>query len=301
MKTNDWIELTVLAAIWGAAFLFMRLAAPEFGAVALAAVRVTGAAVILLPLLAQQGQMSALGQHWKPIFLVGLTNSAIPFVLFAYAALTITAGLSSIFNATAPLFGAVVAWVWLKDRPGPGRVLGLAIGFAGVLWLAWDKAGFKPGAPMTQTGLALLACLGSTSLYGWSANFTKRYLTGVPPLASATGSQLSSALFLAIPAWWFWPASVPSVTAWTAVGLLALLCTGLAYVMYFRLIARVGPANAITVTFLIPVFGVLWGGLFLNERLTSVMAIGCAVIVVGTALATGWLRWPMKNVKQGES
>jgi uncharacterized membrane protein len=200
MKTKDWMELTLLAAIWGASFLFMRLGAPEFGAVALAAVRVVGAAVVLSLLLAQQGQFQALRRHWKPIFLVGLTNSGIPFVLFAYAALSITAGLSSIFNASTPLFGAVVAWWWLKDRPGPGRVLGLAVGFAGVLWLAWDKAGFKPGAPITHTGLAVLACLTSTLLYGWSASFTKRYLTGVPPLASATGSQLSSALLLTIPA-----------------------------------------------------------------------------------------------------
>ena len=300
MKTKDWLELTLLAAIWGASFLFMRVGAPEFGAVALAAVRVVGAVVVLSLLLAQQGQFQALRQHWKPIFLVGLTNSGIPFVLFAYAALSITAGLSSIFNASTPLFGAVVAWLWLKDRPGPGRVLGLAVGFAGVLWLAWDKAGFKPGAPITHTGLAVLACLTSTLLYGWSASFTKRYLTGVPPLASATGSQLSSAALLAIPAWWYWPTTLPSATAWTAVGLLALLCTGVAYVMYFRLIARVGPANAITVTFLIPVFGVLWGWLFLHENITSAMVVGCVVIVVGTALATGWLRWPVKTVKRGE-
>jgi drug/metabolite transporter (DMT)-like permease len=300
MKNKDWIELTLLAAIWGASFLFMRVGAPEFGAVALAAVRVTGAAVVLSLLLTQQGQVKALRQHWKPIFLVGLTNSGIPFVLFAYAALSITAGLSSIFNASAPLFGAVVAWLWLEDRPGPGRVLGLAVGFAGVLWLAWDKAGFKPGAPITQTGLAVLACLAATLLYGWSASFTKRYLTGVPPLASATGSQLSSALFLALPAWWFWPSTTPSTTAWMALGLLAVLCTGVAYVMYFRLISRVGPANAITVTFLIPVFGVLWGGLFLNETISSAMVLGCVVIVIGTALATGWLRLPVKTVKQGE-
>lgn len=295
MKTKDWIELTLLAAIWGASFLFMRVGAPEFGAVALAAVRVTVAALVLLPLLLQQGQLAALKKHWKPIFVVGLTNSGIPFVLFAYAALAITAGLSSIFNAAAPLFGAVVAWAWLKDKPGPGRVLGLAVGFAGVLWLAWDKAGFKPGAPVSHTGLAVLACLTATLLYGWSASFTKRYLTGVPPLASATGSQISSALFLALPAWWFWPSALPSAHAWGAVVLLAIACTGVAYVMYFRLISRLGPANAITVTFLIPVFGLLWGWLFLGEKITSAMLLGCAVIVIGTSLATGWLRWPAKK------
>ncbi|MFM8900245.1 MAG: DMT family transporter [Burkholderiales bacterium] len=136
-----------------------------------------------------------------------------------------------------------------------------------------------------------------TGGYGVTAGFR---LTGVPPLASATGSQVSSALFLALPAWWFWPSTWPSATSWTAVGLLAVLCTGVAYVMYFRLISRIGPANAITVTFLIPVFGVLWGWLFLHEKITSAMVLGCAVIVLGTALATGWLRWSAEAVKQGE-
>ncbi len=302
MKTKDWTELYLLAAIWGASFLFMRIGAPEFGAAALAAVRVSVAALVLLPVLVQQKQLPALRTHWKPIFIVGLTNSAIPFLLFAYAAQAITAGLSSIFNASAPLFGALVAWIWLKDRPGSGRTLGLAVGFAGVLWLAWDKAGFKPGAPITQTGLAVLACLTATALYGWSASFTKRYLSGVPAIASATGSQIASALFLALPAWWLWPSTLPSAKAWSAVVALAVLCTGVAYAMYFRLIARLGPANAITVTFLIPVFGILWGWLFLDEKITSAMMWGCAVIVVGTALATGWLRWPaVKQESQQES
>lgn len=297
MKTKDWTELYLLAAIWGASFLFMRIGAPEFGAAALAAVRVSVASLVLLPVMIQQRQMAAMRHHWKPIFIVGLTNSAIPFVLFAFAAQAITAGLSSIFNASAPLFGAVVAWAWLRDRPDPGRILGLTVGFAGVLWLAWDKAGFKPGAPITQTGLAVLACLAATSLYGWSASFTKRYLSGVPAIASATGSQISSALFLALPAWWLWPSTPPSPTAWGAVVSLAVLCTGVAYAMYFRLIARLGPANAITVTFLIPVFGILWGWLFIDEKITSAMMAGCAVIVVGTALATGWLRWPIEKSK----
>ena len=290
MRASDIGELLTLAALWGGSFLFMRMAAAEFGPAALSAVRVIGASCFLLPLLRFRGQMGALRQHWRPIFVVGITNSALPFLLFGYAALSITAGLSSIFNAAAPLFGAVIAWLWLKDRLTPSRIVGLAVGFCGVLWLAWTNvnqgASFKPGG----SGWAVVACIGATLLYGVSANFTKRRLTGVPPLAVAAGSQLSAALFLAGPAIVWWPQVNPSGTAWMAVLALALLCTGMAYVLYFRLIANIGPANAIAVTFLIPAFAVLWGWMFLAEGVSWVMLLGCAVIVAGTLLATGLLK-----------
>lgn len=286
MKTSDLSELVGLAALWGASFLFMRLGAAEFGPVALSAVRVAGAALVLLPLLRWHGQVGELRRHWRSIFVVGITNSALPFLCFSYAALSITAGLSSIFNASTPLFGAVLGWLWLKDRPSGARMAGLAIGFAGVLGLAWEKASFKPGG----SGWAIVACLAAAMMYGLSANYTKRRLQGVAPLAVAAGSQLSAAVVLALPALWWWPSAMPSARAWTMVALLAVLCTGVAYLMYFRLIAHIGPANAITVTFLIPAFAVLWGWLFLAEPLTAAMALGCAVILLGTALATGVLK-----------
>ncbi|MBS0440586.1 MAG: DMT family transporter [Proteobacteria bacterium] len=285
MKTNDLAELVALAAIWGASFLFMRLGASEFGPVALAAVRVAGAALVLMPLLHWRGQMGELRRHWRAIFVVGVTNSALPFLFFSYAALAISAGLSSIFNASAPLWGALVAWCWLRERPTLPRTLGLAIGFAGVVGLAWEKASFKPGG----SGWAIVACLAAALCYGFSANYTKKRLQGVAPMAVAAGSQFAAALLLALPALWWWPAALPSAHAWAMVALLALLCTGLAYLLYFRLIAHVGAANAIAVTFLIPAFAVLWGWLFLAEALTPAMAIGCAVILLGTALATGVL------------
>ncbi len=288
MKGADLAELFSLAALWGASFLFMRLGAAEFGPVALAAVRVIGAALCLLPLLHARGQMGVLRAHWRPIFVVGISNSALPFLFYSYAALSITAGLSSIFNAATPLFGAVIAWLWLKDRLTPARIAGLAIGFAGVLWLAWDKASFKPGG----SGWAVAACLAATFLYGLSASYTKKRLAGVAPLAVATGSQLSAALVLVLPAIVWWPATAPSANAWVTAGLLAVLCTALAYVLYFRLIAHIGPANTIAVTFLIPLFAVLWGWLFLAEGLTLAMVFGCAAILFGTSLATGLLRLP---------
>jgi drug/metabolite transporter (DMT)-like permease len=292
VKGTDLAELFGLAALWGASFLFMRMGAAEFGPVALAAVRVIGATLCLLPLLHARGQMGVLFAHWRPIVVVGICNSALPFLCYSYAALSITAGLSSIFNAATPLFGAVIAWLWLKDRLTRARIAGLAIGFAGVLWLAWDKASFKPGG----SGWAVVACLAATFLYGASASFTKKRLAGVAPLAVATGSQLSAALALVLPAIVWWPTAPPSATAWVAAGLLAVLCTALAYVLFFRLIAHIGPANAIAVTFLIPLFAVLWGWLFLAEGLTPAMVFGCAAIVLGTGLATGLLRGPTRAI-----
>lgn len=287
MRSSDLVELFTLAALWGASFLFMRMGAAEFGPVALSAVRVIGAACFLLPLLGLRGQMGVLRHHWRPIFIVGVTNSALPFLLFSYAALSITAGMSSIFNAASPLFGAVIAWWWLKDRLTPARIFGLAIGFCGVLWLGWKNISQGPGFAAGGAGWAVLACVAATLLYGFSASFTKRRLTGVATLAVATGSQLGAALFLLVPAVVWWPAAAPSAAAWLSALTLALVCTGLAYVLYFRLIANIGPANAIAVTFLIPTFALLWGWMFLGERVTWVMLLGCAVIVFGTLLATG--------------
>ncbi|MCE4539371.1 DMT family transporter [Pelomonas sp. P7] len=286
MKTFDIGELVLLAALWGASFLFMRLGAHEFGPIPLAAVRVGLASAMLVPLLASRGQLGELRRHWKGLLLVGALNSAVPFALFSFAALSITAGLSSIVNATTPLWTAVVAFVWLRQGLTPSRVLGLVVGFAGVAFLAWDKASFKPGAD--HTGFwAVLACAAATLCYGIAANATKRYLTGASPLAVATGSQFAAALMLALPAAWQWPAAMPGAVAWGAALGLAALCTALAYILYFRLMSRVGPTNAVSVTFLIPLFAILWGAIFLQEAITAQMVAGGAVVLVGIALALG--------------
>jgi drug/metabolite transporter (DMT)-like permease len=296
MRASDLGELMLLAALWGASFLFTRMSAAEFGPVALVAVRVGGAALFLVPLLQVRGQMGVLCEHWRPIAVVGLTNSALPFLCFAYAALSITAGLSAIFNAASPLFGALIAWLWLNDKLNRVRVLGLVIGFAGVLWLAWNKAdhggAFKPGG----SGWAIVACLGAAVLYGISASYTKKKLVGVAPMAVAAGSQLAAAIALLLPAILWWPAVAPSGTAWLTAALLAVFCTGMAYVLYFRLIANIGPANAIAVTFLVPAFAVLWGWLLLGEQVSGAMLVGCAVILFGTALATGLLKMPAYRI-----
>ena len=294
-------DFITLSALWGSSFLFMHIAAVELGAIPTAGLRVGFAALFLVPILLWRKQWPALRRHYKPILFVGLLNSAIPFALLSWAVLSITTGLASILNATVPLFGALVAWLWLKDRPSPSRTLGLAIGFMGVALLAWRNgngmAAFKPGG----SGWAVLACLGATLCYGIAASFAKRFLTGVPPLATATGSQIGATLGLALPTLWMWPATLPSLRAWGAIAGLAVLCTGIAYILYFRLIENAGPARALAVTFLLPVFALAYGVMVLGESITLWM-LGCGVVIVlGTALSTGLLKLGGQKLKAAKS
>ena len=289
MRTRDLADLMLLAALWGASFLFIRLGAAEFGPVPLAALRCLGAALLLLPILLVRGDGDALRARWRPIAWVGVVNSALPFSLYGVALLAINAGLSAIFNAATPLWAAAIGALWLRERLGAARTLGLLIGLAGVAGLAWNKAGFTANEHGVSATLAIGACLLATASYGYGGNFTKKHLSGVPPIALAAGSQLAAAVVLAIPAWLQRPAATPSATAWVALSLLAILCTGVAYILYFRLIARTGPTNAAAVTFLIPAFAAVFGWLFLGEAITPAMLIGGAVILAGTALAMGLL------------
>jgi drug/metabolite transporter (DMT)-like permease len=286
------VDFVLLAAIWGSSFLFMRIAVVEFGALPTAFVRVAVAAAFLLPLVWWRGHMAELRQHWKKIAVIGVLNSGIPFALFSFALLSITTGLSAILNATVPLFGALVAWWWLKDRPTGSRVLGLAIGFAGVALLAWDKASFKPSSGGIAPAWAVLACLLATVCYAIAASATKKHLAGLPALVTATGSQMGATLGLALPALWLWPAQMPGLQAWLALVAVGVVCTGIAYVLYFRLIEQAGPARALAVTFVVPVFALFYGGVFLGEQVTPWMVLCGVVIVCGTALSTGLLKLP---------
>ena len=292
-RPTPWIpEFVLLAAIWGASFLFTRMGTVEFGVWATAGLRVLIATLFLLPILFLRGHSQSLREHWKLVLLVGITNSAIPFVCFSFALQSITVGLSSLLNATVPLFGAVIAWVWLSDRPSGSRMLGLAIGFLGVAMLAWDKASFKPDASGLSSGWGVLACLFACFCYGISASFTKRFLGGLPSLVSSTGSQLGAALALFPLTIFYWPSHEVSLKAWGAVITLGVVCTGFAYILFFRLIERAGPAKALSVTFAIPVFAVLYGVVLLGETVTPWM-VGCGlVIVLGTTLSTGILKLP---------
>jgi drug/metabolite transporter (DMT)-like permease len=276
-------RLFVLAAIWGGSFLFMRVAAPVLGPVRLIAYRVGLAAVFLLgvALLRKRG-LNARG-HWRHYLVLGACNSAVPFLLFAFAAQTLSASLLSILNATAPIFAALIASLKSRTLPASRSALGLALGVTGVAVLAsFDAVMLQPGAM-----LALLAGLAASLSYGIASTYAKS-APDVDPFSNAHGSMWAATLLIA-PAVPFFPANgSPDAGVTAAVVGLGLLCSGVAYLLYFRLIADLGAASALTVTFLIPVFGVLWGSVFLGEPVGWYTVSGSLIVIVGTALVTGF-------------
>ena len=290
MRGRDLVDLIALGFLWGASFLFMRIAGPEFGAFALVEVRVAIAALVLLPMLIARGQVGELADNWVALGVLGIHNTALPFVLFTWATLFLSAGTASILNSTAPIFTAIIAWAWLGEKLTIGRMTGLVVGTLGV----WLLVRGKVGASMSDTTLAVVAALGGSLLYGIAGNFTRRYASHIKPLAIATGSQVGAALVLLPIAVVTWPDTSISPKAWAAAITMGLFSTALAYILYFRLIANTGPTKAITVTYLIPLFAMLLGALVIDEPITGAMLVGCAVILLGTSLATGLLRLPVK-------
>jgi drug/metabolite transporter (DMT)-like permease len=283
MVPADILQILAMAAVWGGSFLFLRMATPDFGPVPLIAIRVAVSALCLLPVLLGRPLWRAeFRQNLGKLFILGVINAAIPFPLFAYSTLFVTAGFASIINATAPLFAALVAGVWLRDRITIGGFLGLLIGFAGVVVLVGGLPDRTHGAP-----LAIAGSLFAAFLYGVSASFVKKHLAGVNAWVTTIGSFGFAAVLLAPLAVALWPAAPPAASSWLAVLMLAVICTAIPNIFYFRLLHRVGPGKAMSVAFLIPIFGMLWGALALGEKVTAGMFAGCAVILLGTALVIG--------------
>lgn len=272
------LELTVLGAIWGASFLFMRMSAREFGALPLVDLRLALGALLLLPVL-WSGRAHFTRKHILPLVMISAINSAIPFALFAWAAQRAPAGIGAITNATAVMFTALVAFVFYGERISRQRVIGLVAGFVGVAVLASGK---------TSGGSVWSAALAGTFaalLYGIGGNLIRRQLAGIPSGAVAAATLVCASVLLAPFAIFYWPRAPIPVHSWVSAVLLGVLCTGVAYFFYFRLIYRVGAPRAATVTYLISLFGVLWAWMILGEPLTASMAIAGALILGGVALS----------------
>lgn len=292
MNSYDLFRFLLLPAVWGGSYLFIRIGAGEFGSVPLGGMRALLATLMLVPLVLARGAGRDLVRHWKPIALVALANCGIPYVLFAAAEHHISAGMASILGSTTPLFNALIAWLWLNERLTPPRVFGLLLGFTGVWLLMSGRIGGAQGTDASDVLWAGAACIASTAMYGFATNYNKRHLAGVKPLSVAFGCQFFSALVLAVPTLYTWPQAMPSAGAWGSVLALSALCTALAYVLFFGLLADIGPAAATPCLFLIPVFGVAWGYLFLHEAVSSTMVASVAVILTGAVLASGMLPRP---------
>jgi len=283
MDTASFLRLLSLAAIWGASFLFMRIGAPVLGPGMLVELRVGFAALFLAVVGWFLHKRLRATEHWRHYLILGLFNSALPFLLYGYAAQTLSASLLSIINATAPIWGAIL--VALASRQGlqAKTLLGLVLGICGVaILVGFDAVVVHPGAE-----LAIVAALGAALCYGIASTYARSAKT-VEAFANAHGSMWAATLLM-LPVLPFFPViETPGVGVMASVLALGVICSGVAYLLYFRLIADVGPASALTVTFLIPVFGMLLGGLFLDEVVGWHSLLGALVVLAGTALVTGF-------------
>jgi drug/metabolite transporter (DMT)-like permease len=284
MTTASVLRLIFLSAIWGASFLFIRIGVAELAPPLLIFVRVSLASVFLFLVGVYLRKSFDAQANWRHYLVLGFFNSALPFLLFSFAAKTISASLLSILNATAPIWGAAIGAVWTRRLLPPKAVIGLLLGVVGVALLAGVETRSLPPAG----GIAIAAALGAAFSYALATTYAKSAKT-VEPFANAYGSMWAASLLIA-PALFFSPipATVPGMGVVAAVVALGVLCSGVAYLLYFRLIADVGATSALTVTFLIPVFGVLWGRVFLQETVGWHTFVGAAIVLAGTALATGF-------------
>ena len=279
MRRPDATRLVALAMIWSLSFVFIRVLAPALGPLWTATSRVLIGGGALVLWFAATGFDADVRRHWRAYLVVGILNSALPFVLFAYAALHLPASYMVILNAALPLFGALASAAWLAEPLTRAKLAGLASGVAGVALVS--RAG--PVAPDASFALAVAACLAATVCYALAGVWLKKFGSALKPMAVAGWSQLAAAVvLLPLAATTTAPAPWSAAVVANVLGL-ALLCSAVAYVLYYRLIADVGPTRAMTVTFLMPAFGMLWGALFLAETITLPMIAGCALIVAGTA------------------
>jgi drug/metabolite transporter (DMT)-like permease len=289
MNTANLIQLFVLAAIWGCSFLFMRIASPVLGPAVLIEYRLAFAGAFLLLVGLALRKKLHVRANWGHYLVLGFFNSALPFFLFAYAARTLSASMLSVLNATAPLWGALLGAIWTRTGVSLRTAAGLLLGTAGVaLLVGFDHVSTRPGA-----GVAVVAALIAAFCYGIASIYAKT-AKKVEPFSNAHGSMWAAAILI-VPLLPFFPSpGVPTANIWGATLALGIACSGLAYILYFKLIADVGATSALSVTFLTPVFGILWGALFLGEVVGWYTVAGSAIVLLGTALVTGFIGAPKK-------
>jgi len=278
---RDWmtpLELIVLGAIWGGSFLCMRVAAGDFGPLALVEIRLLLGSAILLPFL-WRARSRITRTHLLRFAIVGALNSAIPFSLFAWGAERAPAGIGAIANSMTVLFTALVAFAVFGERIGLRRALALIAGFVGVVILA---SGRTAGEHVTEAAIAGTA---ASLCYGFAVNLTRHWLADLPPVVAVAGTLGCSTLMVAPFAVATWPAAPIPAASWIAGALLGVVCTGIAYVLFFRLIHRVGAPRASTTTYLVPIFGVAWAWALLGERPTLTMIVSAAVILASVIMS----------------
>ena len=283
MTAKDFAALISLGALWGASFLFIRVAVQDLGPFVLVALRVGLAALTLALFAVLMRRALELRGLWKPLLFVGFFNTAVPFSLISGAEQHLTASLAAILNSTTVMFTALVAAVWLGDRLTGRKISGILLGTFGVAVLVgWDPLPLSPAVL-----LSVAAVLGASLCYGVGGVFTKKVFAGVPPLTLAVGQQTAAATVMIPVAATDLPGRAPSTTAVLCVLALAILSTAVAYLLFFYLIASAGPTSTSTVTLIVPVFGLIFGVLFLGEPVGLWTVAGLGIILCSVVLVTG--------------
>ncbi len=282
MTRPQLLMLCSLAAIWGASYMFIRMALPYFGPVPLSGLRSLIGAVALSPFLLGRVQLGYLRSHGVHLLVIGVISTALPFLCLTISTRYTSAGFASILNALTPIFSALIGLVWLRERLSLPAMLGIALGFTGVSVMVLDKDTISSSFPL----LPVLTGLCATFLYGLTGFYSRRFLQGIPSTVLSSYCQLSAALVMLPFALWLWPAAPIPVQGWALAAVLGILCTGIAFILYFHLLEHVGVTRTVVVTYLIPVFALLWGALFLDETATPTMLAGAALILTGIGLTT---------------
>jgi len=283
VSAGDLLRLAVLAACWGLAFVFIRVAVQPLGAFALVELRALLGCLVLLLYASLSGVAIEWRRNWRKFVIFGALGSAFPFTLIALAQTVLSASLAVVLVTMAPLFSALIAAFWLGDRMTVRKTGGLLLGLVGVAFLT----GFKPDSAGAAPPWAVALALATAALYGVAGVYSKRSLAGIAPLAAAAGSQLGAALLLLPLALVFPPNAAPSLVQWLNVAALAVFSSALAFILYFRLIDSIGPVKTVSVNYLTPLFGVAGGVLVLGEPLSANLLIGLAMILAGVTLVLG--------------
>jgi drug/metabolite transporter (DMT)-like permease len=279
MEFRYWFLLTCLGALWGSAFMFIKIGTPDFGPIALVNSRLIIASFIFLPILLRKKYLPLLKPIWKHALVISISNNVIPFTLFSYASLGANSNILAILNATTAFNTMIIAYLWLDEKVSTKQIFGLALGFLGVLILVNPQSS-------EATLIASLSCLIASVFYSFSAVFIQKNAAKTNKLVLIGWSLVFSSIIMMPMSYFYLPTKLPSLEATLAVIWLGAISTGFAFLGWVRLIEKIGAVKTSTVAYFLPIFGIIWGNIFLDEIISTTIVVGCLVILVGIFLAT---------------
>jgi drug/metabolite transporter (DMT)-like permease len=279
MEFRYWFLLTCLGALWGSAFMFIKIGTPDFGPIALVNSRLIIASFIFLPILLRKKYLPLLKPIWKHALVISISNNVIPFTLFSYASLGANSNILAILNATTAFNTMIIAYLWLDEKVSTKQIFGLALGFLGVLILVNPQSA-------EATLIASLSCLIASVFYSFSAVFIQKNAAKTNKLVLIGWSLVFSSIIMMPMTYFYLPTKLPSLEATLAVIWLGAISTGFAFLGWVRLIEKIGAVKTSTVAYFLPIFGIIWGNIFLDEIISTTIIVGCLVILVGIFLAT---------------